>query len=66
MLRLEIDSRLFPILLLHHRLELAVRRADQIVDQGLAPADPRAGNAWVGAVERLAQAPDLLFRPRAR
>jgi len=66
MARLDLDARLFPILLLHHRLELAVRRADQIVDQGLAPANPRAGNAWVGAVERLAAAPDALFHPPAR
>jgi aminoglycoside phosphotransferase (APT) family kinase protein len=64
MTRLNVDGRLFPILLLHHRLELAVRRADQIVDQGLTPVDPRAGNAWVGGVERLAAAPDLLFGPR--
>ena len=63
--RLDIDARLFPILLLHHRLELAVRRGDQIVDQGLAPVEPRADNVWVAGVERLAAAPDLLFGPRA-
>jgi hypothetical protein len=50
------------MLLLHHRLELALRRADQLDDRGDAPGDRRAGDLWVASVELLAEHADALFR----
>jgi len=59
--RLGIEERLVPILLLHHQLELALRRADQLADRGSATRIPRAGNSAVAAVAILAEHCDTLF-----
>lgn len=59
--RLGIEERLVPILLLHHRLELALRRADQLADRGSATHVSRAKNTAVAAVAILAEHCDTLF-----
>jgi aminoglycoside phosphotransferase (APT) family kinase protein len=63
--RLALDERLVPMLALHHRLELAVRRADQRAAQGMRDRQPRSDNPWIGAVTLLAaHAPRLFAAPR--
>jgi aminoglycoside phosphotransferase (APT) family kinase protein len=59
--KLDLDVGLVPLLLLHHRLELAVRRVDQLDDRGAAPSGRRRGDVWVAAVELLAEHADALF-----
>ena len=59
--RVELARPLLPMLVVHHRLELAVRRADQIADQGAQVGDPREANVWVAAVSLLAERADRLF-----
>ena len=63
--RLALDERLVPMLTLHHRLELVVRRADQRAAQGMRDRQTRADNPWIGAVTLLAaHAPRLFAAPR--
>jgi hypothetical protein len=62
--RLGLDERLVPIFALHHRLELAVRRADQRADQGLRGQHPRDDNPWVSAVTLLGLHAERLFSTR--
>jgi aminoglycoside phosphotransferase (APT) family kinase protein len=62
--RLALDERLVPMLALHHRLELAVRHAEQLTDQGRPVDRPRAGNAWVSAVRLLTEHAERLFAMR--
>jgi ABC-type amino acid transport substrate-binding protein len=59
-----------PVLLLHHTLELAIRRAEQITDRAAdaganarlnAVDGARAGNRYVAMVALLAGRADALF-----
>jgi glycosyltransferase involved in cell wall biosynthesis/aminoglycoside phosphotransferase (APT) family kinase protein len=59
--RLALDERLVPMLTLHHRLELVVRRADQRAAQGMRDRQPRSDNPWIGAVTLLAAHTARLF-----
>ena len=59
--RLALDDRLVPILALHHRLELVVRRADQRAAQGAPERHSRADNPWTGAITVLGAHADRLF-----
>jgi glycosyltransferase involved in cell wall biosynthesis/aminoglycoside phosphotransferase (APT) family kinase protein len=70
--RVAIDDRLVPVLLLHHTLELAIRRAEQITDRAAdaganarlnAVDGARAGNRYVAMVALLAGRVDALFNP---
>lgn len=62
---LDLDVRITPILLLHHRLELAIRRSDQLRDRGTIIGNPRSDNQEVAMVTMLADHADALFASAA-